>query len=131
MSDKIHSIKAAQPRPKKSLFRGLLRTAGMLLVTMLAMAVLVGLAVLLMLVSDEARSLFQFIARYRIAAYCMHLVVTVCLWLTWAKIVAWLVQRSLVPESARQVLIERKGRWFAALVTLQFILLASAFGQIA
>ncbi|OBV41190.1 hypothetical protein [Janthinobacterium psychrotolerans] len=131
MSDKIHSIKAAQPRPKKSLFRSFLRTTGMLLVTMLAMAVLVILAVLLMLVSDEARSLFQFIARYRIAAYCMHLVVTVCLWLAWAKIVAWLVKRSLVPESARQVLIERKGRWFAALVTLQLILLASAFGQIA
>ncbi|PHV36887.1 hypothetical protein [Janthinobacterium sp. BJB304] len=131
MSDKIHSIKAAQPRPKKSLFRGFLRAAGMLLVTMLAMAVLVVLAVLLMLVSDEARSLFQFIARYRIVAYCMHLVVTVCLWLAWAKIVAWLVKRSLVPEPARQVLIERKGRWFAALVTLQLILLASAFGQIA
>lgn len=131
MSDKIRSIKHANTRPNKSLFRGLLRAAGMLLVTLLALAVLVALGLLLLLVSDEARALFQFIARYRIAAYCMHLLVTVCLWLAWAKIVAWLVRRSLVPESARQVLIERKGRWFAALVTLQLILLASAFGQIA
>lgn len=131
MSDKIRSIKAAYPRPRKTLFRGFLRAAGMLLGTMLAMTVMVGLALLLMLVSDEARSLFQFVARYRIVAYCMHLVVTVCLWLAWAKIVAWLVKRSLVPESACQILIERKGRWFAALVTLQLILLASAFGQFA
>ncbi|PHV19186.1 hypothetical protein CSQ92_27825 [Janthinobacterium sp. BJB446] len=131
MSDKIRSIKHANTRPNKSLYRGLFRAAGMLLVTMLAMAVLVALGLLLLLVSDEARALFEFIARYRIVAYCMHLVVTICLWIGWEKIVAWLVTRGVAPESAREVLIERKGRWFAALVTLQLILLASAAGQLA
>ena len=131
MSDKIRSIQRAHPRPKKSLYRVLLRGAGMLLVTMLAMAVLGGLGLLLLLVSDEARTLFQFIAHYRVYAYGMHLAVTIGFWLGWEKVVAWLVSRRLVPESARQALIERKGRWFAALLTLQLILLASAVGQYA
>lgn len=129
MSDKIRSIQRAPPRPKKSLYRVLLRGAGMLLVTMLAMAVLGGLGLLLLLVSDEARTLFQFIARYRVYAYGMHLAVTICFWLGWAKVVAWLVSRRFVPESARQALIERKGRWFAALLMLQLILLASSVCQ--
>ena len=129
MTHKIRSIKHARPRPKTSLYRSLLRGAGILLVTMLAIAVLGGLGLFLVLVSDEARALFQFIARYSMVAYGMHLAVTICLWLGWEKIVAWLVRRDVVPETARQALIERKGRWFVVLVTFQLILLVSAVGQ--
>lgn len=129
MSDNIYSIKRTGPGRQRSAAGRLLGLAGRLLVLVLVLLLLGGAGLLLFRISDEARSVFQFIVRYSVFAYVVHLALTVWLWLGWERLVAVLVSRGLVPEHVRIDLLKRKNRWCAVLLTLQLMLLASAFVQ--
>lgn len=126
MPNDIHSQEDFTARPVRAVHGRVRRVAGRFLLMVLLLVLLAAMGAALLRVSDDARLLFQVVARYSVFAYAGQLAATVCLWLGWNKVVAWLVSRGLVPAHARPALIRRRGRWCAALFTLQVILLASA-----
>lgn len=129
MPDRIRPLQVVPARLVKAVHGRVRRVAGRFLLMMLLLLLLAGMGLVLLRVSDDARVLFQVIARYSALAYAAQLVGTVCLWLGWNRMVAWLVSRGLVSGQARQALQQRRGRWCAALFALQLILLASAVGR--
>ena len=129
MPNDIRSKEDLKARPVRVVHGRVRRVAGRFLLMVLLLVLLAAMGAALLRVSDDARSLFQVVARYSAFAYAGQLAATVCLWLGWNRMVAWLVSRGLVPAHARPALIRRRGRWCAALLTLQMILLASAVGQ--
>lgn len=129
MSDNIRSIKRTHLTSNRSASRRFVRAAGRLLMIVLALALLGSAGLLLFRVSDEARSIFQFIARYSAYAYAVQLAMTVGLWLGWAKLVALMVSHGVVPEHARQALLNRRATWCGVLLALQLLLLASTVVQ--
>lgn len=105
------------------------RVAGRLLLLVVLLMLLAALGLVLFRLSGDARALFQCIARYSAFAYAAQLVATAGLWCGWRAMVTWLVSRGIVPEQAGPPLMQRRGRWCAALLGLQLILLASAVSR--
>lgn len=129
MSDNIRDIKSH--RPRRTLTARIFRGGGLILASALSLALFAALGAVLARSSDKTLALFDFIVRYRVYAYAMQLALTGCLWLYWGELVSWLAMRRVWPESARDMLLQRKGKWLAVLLAFQLILLASAVSELA
>lgn len=129
MANHIRSLKDGRARTSRAVHGRVRRVTGRFLFMMLLLVLLAGVGLLLLHLSDDVRLLFQFVARYSAFAYAAQLAVTIGLWFGWTRVVALLVSRGVVSEFARPVLLQRRGRWCGALLTIQLILLVSAVGR--